>query len=355
MSKFWSNRVKETQPYVYGEQPKDKKYIKLNTNENPYPPSEKVIEKIKNLDKEGLKLYPDPTCDILKEELSKAYNLKKNQIFIGNGSDEVLAFSFLAFFNENHKVIFPDISYSFYEVYGSFFKVNYKLSKLKEDFTINVEDYINKDAAVIIPNPNAPTSVYLDKQAIINIIESNPNNVVIIDEAYIDFGGESVVDLVDKYNNLLVIQTLSKSRSLAGLRVGFAFGSEELIEGLDRVKNSINSYTLDSIAIAAASEAIKDKEYFELTRNKIINTREQVVEYLCSIGFEVLPSKANFIFVAHNEIAGKELFEKLKEHGVLVRHFGKERIKNYLRVTIGSDEEMKVFCNEITKIIESYK
>lgn len=352
MSKFWSNRIKETEPYVYGEQPKDKKYIKLNTNENPYPPSEKVLNKIKEAACGDLKLYPDPTCDALRNELSKYYNLGKKQIFIGNGSDEVLAFSFLAYFNENDKVIFPDISYSFYEVYGSFFKVDYKFSKLKDDFTINVEDFISQNAGVIIPNPNAPTSVYLDKQAIINIIESNPNNVVIIDEAYIDFGGESVVDLVNKYDNLLVIQTLSKSRSLAGMRVGFAFGSTELIEGLERVKNSINSYTLDKIAIVAAAEAIKDKEYFEITRNKIIKTRENVVEYLNKIGFDVLSSKANFIFIAHKEISGKELFDELKNRGVLVRHFGKERIKNYLRVTIGSDEEMKVFCDEITDIVK---
>lgn len=352
MSKFWSNRVKETEPYVYGEQPKDKKYIKLNTNENPYPPSEKVLNKIREAASEDLKLYPDPTCDALKNELSQYYNLGKNQIFIGNGSDEVLAFSFLAYFNENDKVIFPDISYSFYEVYGSFFKVDYKLSALKEDFTINVDDFIGKNASVIIPNPNAPTSIYLDKSAIVEIIESNSNNVVIIDEAYIDFGGESAVDLINKYENLLVIQTLSKSRSLAGMRVGFAFGSAELIEGLERVKNSMNSYTLDKIAIGAASEAIKDKEYFELTRNKIIKTRDNVVNYLEGIGFDVLPSKANFIFISHKEISGKELFDELKKRGVLVRHFGKERIKNYLRVTIGSDEEMKVFCDEIADILK---
>lgn len=355
MSRFWSNRVQETEPYVYGEQPKDKKYIKLNTNENPYPPSIKVIERIKGFSSGDLKLYPDPTCDILKNELCNYYNLQKNQIFIGNGSDEVLAFSFLAFFNEKDKVIFPDISYSFYEVYGSFFKVDCNVSKLNDDFTINVDDFINKNEGVIIPNPNAPTSIYLSKQAIINIIESNPNNVVIIDEAYIDFGGESVVDLVNKYDNLLVVQTLSKSRSLAGMRVGFAFGSSELIEGLDRVKNSINSYTLDAIAIAAATEAIKDKDYFESTRNKIINTREQVVQYLKSIDFEVLPSKANFIFIAHKDIDGKELFDELKKRGVLVRYFNKERIKNYLRVTIGSQEEMKKFCDEIADIIKNFK
>ena len=351
VSKYWSEITKNIEPYVCGEQPKDKKYIKLNTNENPYPPSPKVIEAIKNAANEDLRLYPDPNCDELRETIAKYYKLDKNQVFIGNGSDEVLAFSFLTFFNQDEDIIFPDISYSFYPVYAKLYKLDYRLAKLKEDFSINVEDFLCENGGVIIPNPNAPTGRSLDVEAIKRILEYNSNKVVIIDEAYIDFGGESVVKLIKDYSNLLVVQTLSKSRSLAGIRIGFALGQEELIDGLNRIKNSINSYTIDRIAAKAAVAAIEDQIYFKECASKIVNTRERVVEGLKKIGFEVIPSKANFIFASHHEINGEKLFLTLRENGLLVRYFNKPRINNYLRITIGSEEEMGIFLEKLKMIV----
>ncbi|MFT8313834.1 MAG: histidinol-phosphate transaminase [Clostridium sp.] len=351
MSKYWSEITKNIEPYVCGEQPKDKKYIKLNTNENPYPPSPKVIEAIKNAANEDLRLYPDPNCDELRETIAKYYKLDKNQVFIGNGSDEVLAFSFLTFFNQDEDIIFPDISYSFYPVYAKLYKLDYRLAKLKEDFSINVEDFLCENGGVIIPNPNAPTGRTLDIEDIKRILEYNSNKVVIIDEAYIDFGGESVVKLIKDYSNLLVVQTLSKSRSLAGIRIGFALGQEELIDGLNRIKNSMNSYTIDRIAAKAAVAAIEDEIYFKECASKIVNTRERVVEGLKKIGFEVIPSKANFIFASHPEINGEKLFLTLRENGLLVRYFNKPRINNYLRITIGSEEEMGIFLEKLKMIV----
>lgn len=351
MSKYWSEITKNVEPYVYGEQPKDKKYIKLNTNESPYGPSPKVIEAIKNADNEDLRLYPDPSCDELSETIAKYYNLEKKQIFIGNGSDEVLAFSFLAFFNPDETIVFPDISYSFYPVYANLYSLNYRVAKLKGDFSIPVEEFFNENGGVVIPNPNAPTGKYLDIASIKRILEANPNKVVIIDEAYIDFGGTSAVSLIKDYSNLLVVQTLSKSRSLAGIRLGFALGQEELIDGLNRIKNSFNSYTIDRIAAAAAVEAIKDEEYFKQSVCRIINTREKVTETLKDLGFNVIPSKANFIFVSHPIYPASELFGNLREKGILVRYFNKDRINNYLRISIGSEKEMEFFIDKIKEII----
>ncbi|AWI03880.1 histidinol-phosphate transaminase [Clostridium drakei] len=352
MSKYWSEITKSIEPYVCGEQPKDKKYIKLNTNESPYPPSPKVLEAIKNAANGDLRLYPDPDCDEFRKAIAEYYNLSKDEIFIGNGSDEVLAFSFLTFFNTNETIIFPDISYSFYPVYAGLYNLNYRLARLENDFSIPVSEFAEKNGGVIIPNPNAPTGKCLDTDSIKRILNYNSNKVVIIDEAYIDFGGNSVVGLIKEYDNLLVVQTLSKSRSLAGIRVGFAMGNKELIQGLNRVKNSFNSYTIDRVAAAAAVTAIKDKEYFTECVSKVINTRERIVKKLNSLGFNVIPSKANFIFITHKDYAASDLFTKLREKSVLVRYFNKERINNYLRVSIGSDEEMDFFIEKLQEIMD---
>ncbi|MCY6356268.1 histidinol-phosphate transaminase [Clostridium sp. ZS2-4] len=352
MSKYWSEITKNIEPYVCGEQPKDKKYIKLNTNENPYPPSPKVIEAIKNAANGDLRLYPDPNCDELRGVIAEYYNLNKDQVFIGNGSDEVLAFSFLAFFNSDEDIIFPDISYSFYPVYADLYNINYKLAKLDEEFSIPVSEFMTDNGGVVIPNPNAPTGKYLEVDLIKKILDYNSDKVVIIDEAYIDFGGTSVVGLINDYPNLLVIQTLSKSRSLAGIRLGFALGQEELIEGLNRIKNSFNSYTIDRVAAVVGAEAIKDESYFKECVGKIINSREKVTEELIKLGFDVIPSKANFIFATHAVYSANELFTKLREKSVLVRYFNKERINNYLRITIGSDKEMDLFIERVEEIIK---
>lgn len=351
MSKFWSEITKNIEPYVCGEQPKDKKYVKLNTNENPYPPSPKVLEAIKKAANEDLRLYPEPNCDELRETIAQHYNINKNEIFIGNGSDEVLAFSFLAFFNPEKPIIYPDISYSFYPVYAKLFNIHYNLIALEEDFSIPVDGFLKENGGVLIPNPNAPTGKTLEVDEIKKIIEYNSESVVIIDEAYVDFGGTSVVNLINEYPNLLVIQTLSKSRNLAGIRLGYAIGQEELIQGLNRIKNSINSYTIDRVANAAAIAAIKDEEYFKICTAKIMNTREAVITKLKKLDFKVVPSKANFIFVSHKSVSAKKLFSELKEKGVLVRYFDKPRINNYLRITIGTDSEMDTLIEKIKEII----
>ena len=351
MSKYWSKLTLSLKPYVPGEQLKDKKYIKLNTNENPYSPSPKVIEAIKVAANDSLKLYPDPTGEDLKITLAEYYGLNKNQVFIGNGSDEVLAFSFMAFFNPEESILFPDITYSFYPVYANIFKIQFEEIPLREDFSLPIEKFFNSKGGVIIPNPNAPTARAISLDSIEEILKKNKEKVVIIDEAYVDFGAESVVGLIDKYPNLLVIQTLSKSRSLAGLRVGYAFGHEELIEGLTRVKDSINSYTLDRLALAGAIAAVKDDEYFQDTNKRIIATRESTVKELKKIGFNIVPSKANFIFISHPKVKAEEIFHKLKQEAVLVRYFNKPRINNYLRVSIGNDDEMKALIIALNKIL----
>ena len=351
MSKYWNQKVKEIEPYVPGEQPKDKKYIKLNTNENPYPPSKKVIEVMKNAINDDLKLYPDPTCSDLIGEIAKYYNLDEDEVFVGNGSDEILAFSFMAFFSTDKKILFPDISYTFYKVYAELFNLDYELVKLDEDFNVPLEELKKQNGGVIIPNPNAPTGKYIDVEDLRKLVEVNKDSVVIIDEAYVDFGGESMVKFVKDYDNLLVVQTLSKSRSLAGLRVGFALGNKDLIEGLNRIKNSINSYTIDRVALAGSKEAIKDNDYFEEITKKIINTRDKTSEELEKLGFRVLESKSNFVFVSHNKVPGKILYEKLKDHGVLVRYFNSDRIDNFLRITIGTPEEMDILIEKLKLIL----
>mgnify|MGYP000194268755 CR=1 FL=1 len=351
MSKYWSELAKRLEPYVPGEQPKDKKYIKLNTNENPYPPSPKVLEAIRKASNDDLRLYPDPDCDLLREAASDYYGLKKEQIFAGNGSDELLAFAFAAFFDNGNPVFFPDITYTFYEVYCNFFNITPKLIPLDENFNVPVDEFLKPNGGIVLANPNAPTGKYLDLSAIRKILEHNTERAVIIDEAYIDFGGESAISLINMYPNLMIMHTLSKSRSLAGLRVGFALGSEEMIEGIKRVKNSFNSYTVDRIAMAAASEAMKDREYFDKTRNMVIQTREKTTEKLIKMGFNVLPSKANFIFVSHPVYQGAQLYRELRNKGILVRYFNKPRIDNFLRITIGTDEDMNALINALDNII----
>lgn len=354
MSKYWSEAVRRIEPYLPGEQPKDKKYIKLNTNENPYPPSLRVLDAIRSAANENLRLYPDPECDELRKVIASYYGLKKENIFIGNGSDELLAFSFMAFFNPGEKILFPDITYTFYPVYCGLFGIEYLPVRLDDEFSIPVEMFFEQNGGIIIPNPNAPTGKYLPVESIKAILRHNPDSVVIIDEAYVDFGGESMVGHIEEYPNLLVIQTLSKARSLAGLRVGFAAGHEELIEGINRIKNSMNSYTVDRIALAGAIEAMKDEEYFQETRKMIIATRERITSELSKIGFQVVESKANFIFITHPHFQAAMLFRKLKENGVLVRYFDKPRINNYLRVSIGSDAEMDCFLEKLKQIMGTY-
>jgi histidinol-phosphate aminotransferase len=351
MNRYWSQTVKNISPYTPGEQPKDRKYIKLNTNENPYPPSPKAIEAIKLAADETLRLYPDPTCDELRAAIANCHNLKKEQVFTGNGSDELLAFAFPAFFEQAGKpVLFAEVTYSFYPVYAAFFNTNYKLIPVDEEFDIPIEEYYQDNGGIIIANPNAPSGKGMAVEKIEGIIRRNENSVVIIDEAYVDFGGASSVRLIDNYPNLLIIKTMSKSHSLAGLRVGYALGNEGLMEGMTRVKDSINSYTVDRLALAGARAAIKDDAYFQATRAKIINTRERVTARLTEMGINVIPSQANFIFISSRQCPGGILFRQLRENGILVRYFNKPGIDNYIRVTIGTDAEMDKFLDAIASI-----
>ena len=357
MSKFWNDKIKEIEPYVPGEQPKDKKYIKLNTNENPYSPSEKVIEKIKSMSLKDLKLYPDPDVSELRKVIAEYFSKKideritKEQIFVGNGSDEVLALIFMTFFNKGDKVYYPDITYSFYPVYADLFDLKEVRIPLNENFEIEIDKYFGVDGHIIITNPNAPTSIALKLEEIEEIVKKNPNQLVVVDEAYVDFGAESAVKLVNKYDNVLVVQTFSKSRSFAGMRLGYAIGSGNIIEGLNRLKFSFNSYTIDRISIEAGIESFKDDDYFVKINAKIIETREKTVKKLKELGFKVLNSSANFIFISHNKVFAGDLYKQLKDNGILVRYFAKDRIDNYLRVTIGTDEEMKIFIEKLEKLL----
>ncbi len=351
MSKYWSELTKGLVPYVPGEQPKVQNLIKLNTNENPYPPSPKVIEAIDGFDKQRLRLYPDPNSDVLKQALADYHEVNKNQVFVGNGSDEVLALAFMAFFKQAEPILFPDISYSFYPVYCNLFEIDYQQLPLNEAFEIDLAGYPAENGGVIFPNPNAPTGRLLSLDQLRNLLQRNTESVVIVDEAYIDFGGESAIALVDQFPNLLVTQTFSKSRSLAGSRVGFAIGHEELIEGLERVKNSFNSYPLDMLAVTAAVAALQDEEYFETTRNKIIDSRDWLTAELQQLGFEVLPSAANFVFTRHPEHDAAELFAKLRERAILVRYFSATRIDQFLRITIGTQAEIEALVFALNEII----
>jgi histidinol-phosphate aminotransferase len=338
MSKFWSPFVRDLVPYVPGEQPKLTKLVKLNTNENPYGPSPKALEAMRAEVNDNLRLYPDPNGDLLKHAVAEYYGVKPGQVFLGNGSDEVLAHAFNGLFQHDKPLLFPDISYSFYPVYCGLYGVEFDAVPLDEQFQIRVDDYSRPNGGIIFPNPNAPTGCLMALDAVEQILKANPDSVVIVDEAYIDFGGETAITLVDQYPNLLVTQTLSKSRSLAGLRVGLAVGHPDLIEALERVKNSFNSYPLDRVAIAGAAAAFDDRQYFQETCKAVIDSREVLVKQLEAQGFEVLPSAANFIFARHPLHDAAGLAAKVREQGVIVRHFKQERIAQFLRITIGTPE-----------------
>lgn len=339
MSKFWSPFVKNLVPYVPGEQPKMSRLVKLNTNENPYGPSPRVLEAIRAELGDDLRLYPDPNGERLKQTVADYYGVQPAQVFVGNGSDEVLAHVFHALFQHGQPLLFPDISYSFYPVYCGLYGIPFEAVPLDAQFRIAVADYARPNGGIIFPNPNAPTGCLLPLAAIRQLLEDNGDSVVVVDEAYIDFGGESAISLVDEYPNLLVTQTLSKSRSLAGLRVGLAVGNAELIEALERVKNSFNSYPLDRLALAGAVAAFEDQDYFEQTCQTVVASREQLVVDLQDLGFEVLPSAANFVFARHPQRDAAELAAGLRERGVIVRHFKQERISQFLRITVGDAEQ----------------
>jgi histidinol-phosphate aminotransferase len=351
VNKFWSSRLDGLEPYEPGEQPKGCQLIKLNTNENPYPPSPKVLEAIQEAPFPSLRLYPDPDCTELCAAIAEFYGLTTEQIFVGNGSDEVLAFCFPAFFDSQKPILFADITYSFYPVYAKMFQVDYRTVPLKSDFTMPVEAFGGENGGVIIANPNAPTGAALARNEIERILQTNRDRVVIVDEAYVDFGAESAVQLIDRYENLLVVQTFSKSRSLAGMRIGFALGNKNLIGALNCVKNSINSYTLDRLAIAAGTAAIKDRAYFEETCRKIITTRQRTTAELRGLGFDVIESKTNFVFAAHSCVPAEELFSNLRTHGILVRYFNKPRIDDRLRISIGTDEDMDALITALHTIL----
>lgn len=351
MSIYWSSVVRGLTPYVPGEQPKLPNLVKLNTNENPYPPSPRVLEALRREAADGLRLYPDPNADRLKEALAEYYGLTPAQVFVGNGSDEVLAHTFLGLLKHEQPLLFPDITYSFYPVYCKLYDVPYRVVPLREDFELRVEDYDGPNGGIIFPNPNAPTGRPVALRAIDDLLRRSAQSVVAIDEAYIDFGGESAVGLVDRYPNLLIIQTLSKSRSLAGLRVGFALGDAALIEALERLKNSFNSYPLDRFAITGAVEAIKDRDYFEKTRRDIIRTREGLIKGLVALGFEVVSSAANFVFARHPLRDGGELAQRLRERSIIVRHFKLPRIDQHLRITVGTDEQCALLIAALKEIL----
>ncbi|HTN65783.1 MAG TPA: histidinol-phosphate transaminase [Burkholderiaceae bacterium] len=351
MSTFWNPLLHDLTPYVPGEQPKLTNLVKLNTNENPYGPSPKVLAALQETIGDSLRLYPDPNSSRLKETLAAYHHVAPDEVFVGNGSDEVLALAFLALLKHEAPVLFPDITYSFYPVYCKLYGIDFVRVPLGERMEIRPEDYRQPCGGIIFPNPNAPTGVGLAPAAIETLLRDHPQQVVVVDEAYIDFGGESVIPLVARHPNLLVVQTLSKSRSLAGLRVGFAIGQPHLIEALERVKNSFNSYPLDRLAQAGAVAAFEDEAYFRQTRQAVIDSREQLVRGLAALGFEVLPSLANFLFVRHPQHDAAELARALRERSIIVRHFDQARIDQYLRISIGSAEECAALVRALSKIL----
>ena len=339
----WEENVRKVTPYVAGEQPKKDNIIKLNTNENPYPPSPKVRELAARMNLDGLRLYPDMNAEKLVNVLAQYYHVEPSQVFVGVGSDDVLALAFMTFFNGEKPVLFPDITYSFYDVWAEVFRIPYKTCPLDENFCIRKEDYFAPNGGIVIPNPNAPTGILEDIRMFEEIVAANPDSVVIIDEAYIDFGGESALSLVPRYDNLLVVQTFSKSRSLAGMRIGYAFGNHKLIKYLNDAKYSFNSYTMNTVSIAMGAASLKDEAYFRETIGKVIATREWTKRELSKLGFVFPDAKGNFIFASHPRCPAKKLFEALKEQGIYVRYFDKPRIDQYLRITIGTDQQMQAF------------
>lgn len=351
MSRFWSNFVHQLQPYVPGEQPRGANLIKLNTNENPFGPSPKVIEAIRMAATDRLRLYPVPDGGPLRQTIADYHKVNSSNVFVGNGSDEVLAHAFYGLFKQQQPILFPDITYSFYPVYCQLYGIDFDTVPLADDFSINIVDYQQANGGIIFPNPNAPTGRLLALSDIETLLETNTNSVVVIDEAYIDFGGESAIPLTQQFPNLLVTQSLSKSRSLAGMRIGFAIGHADLIEALMRVKDSFNSYPLDSLAIAAGVAAFDDRAYFEDCRKKVISERELVSKALQEMGFEVLPSTANFVLVRHPKHDGKQLADALRDKGIIIRHFNKPRIDQFLRITIGTHGENQLLLGELDILV----
>lgn len=336
----WEKNVRKVVPYVAGEQPKNKNVIKLNTNECPYPPAPAVEKVLHGFDYDILRKYPDPDVADLRNILAKRFHVDEEQVFVGIGSDDVLAMAFLTYFNADKPILFPDVTYSFYDVWADLYRIPYECVPLDENFCIKKENYMRENGGIIIANPNAPTGLMASVQMLEEIIKANQDSVVIIDEAYVDFGGESCVPLVDKYENLLVVQTFSKSRSMAGMRIGFAIGSKKLIGYLNDAKFSFNSYTMNATSIVAGVASVEDEAYFQQTVAKVIATRERTKEEMSKLGFTFPDSKTNFIFAAHETIPAKELYEALRANEIYVRHWNKPRISNYLRISIGTDEEM---------------
>lgn len=338
----WESYVRKVVPYVPGEQPREERMIKLNTNENPYPPAPGVLRVLRDFDADALRLYPEPTCKGLVDAIAEHFGLTPGQIFVGVGSDDVLAMIFMTFFNSKKPLLFPDITYSFYDVWADMLRIPYETKALDENFFIRKEDYYGENGGVIFPNPNAPTGVLMGLSEIEDIIVHNRDVIVVVDEAYIDFGGESALSFIGKYDNLLVVQTFSKSRSMAGMRIGYAMGNTKLIQYINDVKYSFNSYTMNQTALALGVAAVRDNAYFEETRGKIIAAREWTKQELRKLGFSFGDSMGNFIFATHASVPAKEIFEALRKENIFVRYFAKERIDNYLRISIGTQEEMEI-------------
>lgn len=347
----WRDNLRTIEPYVPGEQPNLPDMIKLNTNENPYPPSPKVVEVLKSFDCDSLRLYPDPNSQLLADALAKRYGLASNQVFLGVGSDDVLAIAFMTFFNSKKPVLFPDITYSFYDVWAELFQIPYERPALDEHFDLIREDYYKENGGVVIANPNAPTGVLQNMDFLRDVIEHNRDVVVIIDEAYADFSESSALELTKEYDNVLIVQTYSKSRSLAGMRIGYAMGNPELIKAMNDVRYSYNSYPMTRLSVALGVAALEDETYFQDTVAKVIETREWTKEQLKRLGFSFRDSRTNFIFAAHESVPAVQIFDALREKHIFVRHFSQKRIDNYLRISIGTREEMERFIEETEKIV----
>ena len=353
MSRFINKKYIKLEAYTPGEQPRDMQYVKLNTNESPFPPSAGVIKAVDTEQVSMLNLYPDPTCASLKDAIAGLYGVERKNVFVSNGSDDILNFFFMAFCDESeHPVKFPSISYGFYQVYASLYSTDYRKIPLKSDFSIGIEDYFGNNANVVIANPNAPTGIALTRDEVESIVKANPDRVVLIDEAYVDFGAESCVELTKKYDNLLVVCTYSKSRSMAGARLGFAIANEGLIEDLEKIKYSTNPYNINRLTMVAGIAAIEDNEYYASNCKKIEENREYTQRELVKLGFEVTDSKANFIFAKSGKIGGEELYLKLKERGVLVRHFSTPDICEYNRITVGTAQQMNILLEKIKEILK---
>ncbi len=351
MKEFWSKRIRGAVPYTPGEQPRDRVFIKLNTNECPYPPSPRVMEAVRTVPEDTLRLYPDPECLTLRQTIAEYYGLGVDEVFAGNGSDEILAFCFQAFFDPDRPIVFPVVSYSFYPVYVDYFGLTARTVLMNHDFSIPVEELCSGNGGVVLANPNAPTGIAVGLDTVRRVLDANPEVAVIVDEAYVGFGAESAVSLIAEYPNLVVVQTMSKGRGLAGLRVGWALGQKNMMDALRCVRDSINSYTVDRLAMAGATASMKDEPYFRATCKRIADTRHRTAEKLTAQGFSVLPSQSNFLFISHPITSGRVLLDGLRSRGILVRWWNDPRIENYLRITVGTDEEMDALCAALAELV----